>query len=145
MKLFSATNVTAALACALLMSAPSVSAESLRKSNHRHVVVHTHRAANKVVVSRAAPIRTVAIASAVSMKSLPVGYVRFLHGDEMFYYNEGVYYTKKPSGFVVVKPRAGFRVAALPSGYRTIRDRGVTFYSFNKIRYRKLDGFFVVV
>lgn len=145
MKLFSVTSATAALACALLISTPSVSAEPLHKSNHRHVVVHTHRVANKIVVARTAPIRTITTVSAVGMKSLPAGYVRFLHDDETFYYNEGVYYSKKPYGFVVVKPRTGFRVAALPSGYRIIRDGGATFYSFNKIRYQKLDGFFVVV
>ena len=145
MKLFSTTSVTAALACAMLVSAPSVSAEPLHKSNPRHTVVHTHRVTNKVVITRPAPIRRLTTVSAIGLNSLPAGYLRFLHDDETFYFSEGVYYKKKPHGFVVVKPRAGFRVATLPSGYRVVRDGGATFYSFNNVRYRKLGGFFIVV
>ena len=145
MKLHSIASAAAALSCVMLLSASNASAEPLNKNNHRHGVVHTHRVANKVVVVRPTPIRTVTTASALRFNSLPVGYQRFLYNDETFYYSEGVYYKKKPHGFVIVKPRAGFRVSALPSGYRIIRSGGATFYSFNNVRYRKLGGFFVVV
>lgn len=146
MKFFSIANVIGCtMSCALLLATPSVSAEPLHKSNHRHAVVHTHRVVNKIAVIRPAPIRTVTTVSAFSLNRLPVGYVRFLHDDETFYYSEGVYYKKKSHGFVIVKPRVGFRVAALPSGYRIVRDGSATFYSFNNVRYRKIDGFFIVV
>lgn len=145
MKLFPTASITTALACAMLVAAPSASAEPLHKSYHRHAVVHNHRVASRVVVTRPAPIRTVSTVSAVGLSSLPVGYVRFLHGDETFYYREGIYYEKKPHGFVIVKPRAGFRVASLPRGYRIVREGGSMFYSYNNVRYRKLGGFFVVV
>tara|TARA_B110000305_G_scaffold133847_1_gene149403 strand:- start:8320 stop:8550 length:231 start_codon:yes stop_codon:yes gene_type:complete len=76
---------------------------------------------------------------------LSAGYVRFLHDDETFYYREGVYYKKKPHGFVIAKPRVGLRVATLSRGYRIVRDGKSTFYNFNNVRYRKIDGFFIVV
>jgi hypothetical protein len=54
--------------------------------------------------------------AAVGLNRLPIGKVRFLHNDETFYYSDGVYYKKKPHGYLLVKPRAVFRVAALPGG-----------------------------
>lgn len=145
MKFFSTASVIGCtLGCAMLIAAPSVSAEPLHKSNHRHAVLHTHRPVTKVVV-RPTPIRTVTTVSAFSLNRLPVGYVRFLHDDETFYYSEGVYYQKRSHGFVIAKPRAGFRVATLPRGYRIIRDGNATFYNYNNVRYRKVDGFFIVV
>ncbi|MDA0280208.1 MAG: hypothetical protein O3C29_07215 [Proteobacteria bacterium] len=145
MKLFSASSMTAALCCGLLLTTSSASAEPSHKSNHKHVVVPTHSVANKVVVAKPAPIRTITTVAAVGLNRLPIGHVRFLHDDETFYYSDGVYYKKKPHGYVLVKPRAGFRVAALPRGYRVVRDGGATFYRFNNVRYRKVNGFFVVV
>lgn len=98
MKFPSSTSVTAcAFSCVLLLTTSSAIAAPLHKNNHRHVVVHTHRVANKVVVVRPAPLRT------------------------------------------------GFRVATLPRGYRLIREGGATFYSYNNVRYRKSNGFFIVV
>ena len=146
MKFFSTASVIGcSLSCAMLLATSSVSAEPLHKSNHRHAVVHTHRVVNRAAVVRAIPIRKVTTVSAFSLNRLPVGYVRFLHGDETFYYSEGVYYQKRSHGFVLAKPRVGFRVATLPRGYRIIRDGNARFYDFNNVRYRKVDGFFIVV
>lgn len=145
MKFFSTASVIGwTLGWAMLIVAPSVSAEPLHKGNSRHAVLHMHRAVNKAVV-RPAPIRAVTTVSAFSLNRLPAGYVRFLHDDETFYYSEGVYYKKRSQGFVIAKPRVGFRVAALPRGHRIIRDGKATFYNFNNVRYRKVDGFFIVV
>ena len=110
------------LCSALLVTAPSVSAEPPHKRNHKHAAVHPHSFANKVVVAWLEPNRINATVAAVGLKLLPIGKVRFLHNDETFYYSDGVYYKKKPHGYVVVKPRAGFPVAALPRGYRIVRD-----------------------
>ena len=85
------------------------------------------------------------IVAAVGLNRLPIGKVRFLHNEKFFYYSDGVCYKKKPHGYVLVKPRAGFRMAALPRGCRVVRDRSVKLYSFNNVRYRKINGFFVVV
>jgi hypothetical protein len=89
--------------------------------------VHTHSVANKVVVARPAPIRTITTVSAFSLNRLPIGKVRSLYNGEIFYYSDGVYYKKKPHGYVLVKPRAGIRVASLPRGYRVARDGSATF------------------
>ena len=71
--------------------------------------------------------------------------MRFLYGEETFYYSEGVHYKKKPHGYVLVKLRTGFRVVILPRGYRVTRDGHATFYNFNNVRYRKINDFFVFV
>ncbi len=146
MKLFSTTSVIGyTLGCAMLLSATSASANPLHRGAHRQGVVHSHQTVNTVVVTRPAPIRTVTRVSALRLNSLPAAHVRFVHNDERFYYSEGVYYQRKAHGYIIVKPRAGFRVATLPRGYRVIREGNATFYSFNNVRYRKLNGFFVVV
>ena len=142
MKLSRTTGLIAcALGCTLLFSATTAAAEPLHRHYHKHGV-HTHRVVNKVVVTRPAPVRTVA---ALSLASLPVGYARIVHDGDTYYFSEGRYYQKRSHGFVVVTPRAGFRVTTLPRGYTVVRERGVTFYSFNNVRYRKVDGLFVVV
>ena len=105
----------------------------------------THSVANKVVVARPAPIRTITTVSAFSLNRLLIGKVRSLYNGETFYYSDGVSYKKKPHGYVLVKPRAGFRVAALPRDYRVVRDGSVKSYSFSNRRYRKMNGFFLVV
>jgi len=145
MKLFSTASITIALCSALLVTAPSVSAEPPHKRNHKHAVVHPHSFANKVVVARLEPNRINTTVAAVGLNLLPIRKVRFLHNDEFFYYSDGVYYKKKPHGYVLVKPRAGFRVAALPRDYRVVRDGSVKSYSFSNRRYRKMNGFFLVV
>ena len=146
MKLFSTTSVIGyTLGCAMLLSATSASADLLHRGVHRQGVVHSHQTVNTVVVTRPAPIRTVTRVSALRLNGLPAAHVRFVHNDETFYYSEGVYYQKKARGYIIVKPRAGFRVAKLPRGYRVIREGNATFYSFNNVRYRKIKGFFVVV
>ena len=80
------------------------SAEFPYKSNHKHAIVFTHSVANKVVVARPAPIRTITTVSAFSLNRLPIGKVRSLYNGETFYYSDGVYYKKKPHGYVLVKP-----------------------------------------
>ena len=146
MKFFSTVSaIGCTFGCAMLLVATSVSAEPSHKNNHRHAVVHTHRVVSKVAIARPAPIRTVTKVSAFSLNRLSAGYVRFLHDDETFYYREGAYYKKKPHGFVIAKPRVSLRVATLSRGYRIVRDGKSTFYNFNNVRYRKIDGFFIVV
>ena len=98
---------------------------------------------NKVVIVRQATIRTFTTVSVFSPNRQPAGYVRFLYGEETFYYSEGVYYKKKPRGYVLVKLRTEFQVVILPRGYRVIRDGHATFYNFNNLRYRKINDFFV--
>ena len=120
MKLFSTASITMALCSVLLVTAPSVSAEPPHKRNHKHAAVRPHSVANKVVVARLEPNRINTTIAALGLNLLPIRKVRFLHNDEFFYYSDGVYYKKKPHGYVLVKPRAGFRMAALPRGYRVV-------------------------
>lgn len=143
MKIFSVTSVTTVLLGSILLTtAPIAVAEPLHRNHHRHAVVHTHRANDPVVVVRSQPARSI---TALSLNRLPTGYVRFIHEDETFYFSDGVYYQKRPHGFVVVKPRAGFRIASLPRGYTVFREGNATYYRYNNVSYRKHDGFFIVV
>jgi Family of unknown function (DUF6515) len=142
MRLYSVVRLTqCTVACAMLLVTPSLSAAPHHKSVHTHAVVHK----NRVVVARPAPIRTVTTVSTLSLNRLPAGHVRFTHDNETFYFSEGRYYQKGANAYVIVKPRSGFRVAALPRGYRIVREGRATYYTFNNIRYRKVNGFFVVV
>ena len=52
MKLFSTASITMALCSALLVTAPSVSAEPPHKRTRKHAVAHTYSVANKIVVAR---------------------------------------------------------------------------------------------
>ena len=93
MKLFSTASITDGLALCSFGN----SAEFPYKSNHKHAIVFTHSVANKVVVARPAPIRTITTVSAFSLNRLPIGKVRFLHNDEFFYYSDGGVLQKEAS------------------------------------------------
>jgi len=143
MRVFSTASMISFAICSVLLGfATSVSAEPLHKSKHRHAIVHSHRAVTRVKVVRSTPVRTI---STVSTVSLPLGSVSFLHEGENFYYSDGVYYQRQPKGIVIVKPRSGFRVATLPRGYTLVREGGATFYRVNNVRYKRVDGYFVVI
>ncbi len=138
-------SLASAVGFTFLFAVSSVQADPHFRNGDRHNLLHNHRLGSRTVVVRPTPVRAVTSVAAFSLSSLPVGHLRFVHDDETYYYYEGVYYQKMSHGYVIVKPRSGFRVAALPSGYRVIREGSNTFYSFNNVRYRKLDGFFIVV
>lgn len=143
MRVFSTASVISFAICGVLLGfATSVSAEPLHKGRHHHAIVHSHRDVTRVKVVRPTPVRTI---STVSTVSLPLGFVSFLHEGETFYYSDGVYYQRQPKGFVIVKPRIGFRVATLPRGYTVVREGGATFYRANNVRYKRVGGFYIVV
>jgi len=146
MKYFSTTNLTGfVLGASMLLSAPTLTAEPSHKSDERAEYAHVQRVVKKVVAARPASVRTVTTVSAFSLNRLPADHVSFVHDDERIYSSAGVYYKKALHGFVIVKPRRGFRVAMLPRGHKIIRDAGATFYSFNDVRYRKAGSVFIVV
>ena len=66
MKLFSTTSVIRyTLGCAMLLWKTSASADPLLRGVHRQGVVHSHQTVNMIIVTRPAPIRTVASVSAL--------------------------------------------------------------------------------
>lgn len=130
------------IGCALLFSASAAQAEPLRKHAHKYSVTHNYRVVPRSVTTRAIPVGRVAV---ISLTSLPVGHVRFIHDDEVFYHYEGMYYQKQTRGYVAMQPRTGFRIASLPNGYKVIKSRGKVYYSFNNVRYKKQGGVFIVV
>jgi len=146
MNFISVTNLTGfVLSAAMLLTSSTLGAEASHKCDGCREHVHMERAVKNVVFVRPASVRTVTTAYRFSLNRLPAGHVSFFHDDEKIFFSEGLYYKKALHGFVLVKPRTGFRVAALPRGHKIIRDAGVTFYSFNNVRYRKAGGLFIVV
>ncbi|HAZ01688.1 MAG: hypothetical protein A2W90_15910 [Bacteroidetes bacterium GWF2_42_66] len=54
--------------------------------------------------------------------------VRF--GGAEYHYHRGLYYVKKPGGFVVVHPAIGLRIRVLPTGYSRIVVAGTPYFEF---------------
>lgn len=138
-------TLVASLGCILLTTMSSVQARPLNHGSHRHVVVQRN-IVHKNVVVRPAPIRTsFNHLTTVRLSKLPVSFVRLAHKDISYYYVNGVYYVKEPTGYVQVRPVSGLRVASLPPGFTRVRIGPDYLYRYNNIDYRKVNGFFIVV
>jgi len=62
-----------------------------------------------------------------------------------YYYANGYYYQKVPSGYVIVEPPIGSTVKTLPRGYETVYIRGVKYYTHNGLYYVKQRNNYIVV
>ena len=56
--------------------------------------------------------------------------------DRHYFYREGYYYDKRPSGYVKVPAPIGARISVLPHGYRVVRIHKVKYYVFGGIYYK---------
>lgn len=129
----------------LLVAVSTAQARPLHHAVHRHVVVEKNIVHRNVVV-RPAPIRTTRNhLTTVRLAALPAGYSRLVHNDIAYYYVNGVYYVREPSGYVQVRPVAGIKLVSLPSAYTRIRVGSENLYRVNNTNYRKVNGFFIVV
>ena len=92
------------------------------------VTVHTH-------VNRRAHIRYAALPRwGAAVAVLPAGYLTI----NSYYCHNGVFYTKRNNGFVVVHPARGIRIRVLPVGYRTIILGPKTYYYYYGTFYAKV-------
>jgi hypothetical protein len=68
------------------------------------------------------------------------------HGGVAYHCHQGIYYIKRPAGFVVVSPAFGLRVTVLPRGYSRIVVAGVPYFYYYGVFYRPVTaGSYVVV
>jgi hypothetical protein len=74
----------------------------------------------------------------------PVGTVRpalvgdyrpYYHGSDRFYFNAGVWYAPRGTGFVVVRPPVGLVIGVLPPYYSTVWFGGVPYYYADNVYY----------
>lgn len=93
----------ASIGCVLLLTISTAQARPLHHASHRHVVVERNIVHKKVVV-RPAPMRSnISHLTTVRLTTLPRGFVRLLHGDDTYYYVNGLHYVKDLRGYVQVR------------------------------------------
>ena len=62
-----------------------------------------------------------------------------------YYYYDGYYYQRVPSGYVIVDAPVGITIKALPRGYKTVIFKGVKYYYCNGVYYVKQRNNYIVV
>ena len=68
---------------------------------------------------------------------LPFGYYPFYWGDDLFYYNAGIFYTPYDGGgYEVTTPPVGAAVPNIPEGAKAIKINGDQFYELNGVYYK---------
>lgn len=67
--------------------------------------------------------------------SLPDDYRPYYRGGERFYFNAGVWYAPRGSGFVVVAPPPGLVISVLPPYYSTVWIGGSPYYYADNVYY----------
>lgn len=102
----------------LLGTSDTVEAQRRERVHRRH---HRHAVRVHVRVTRRAHIRyahhprwgAVVVAA-------PRNAVVIRDAATPYYFNDGIYYVQRNTGFVVVRPAPGIRIRVLPVGYRTV-------------------------
>lgn len=89
--------------------------------------------------------RTVRHAPANMYKKMPPGHEVVHLGKSRYYVHGGVFYVKKPPGFVEVRAPLGAIVFGLPIGAMALLIGGITYYVYNDVYYRKVPKGYVVV
>jgi Family of unknown function (DUF6515) len=80
-----------------------------------------------------------------SVTTVPVGAMSVRYRRNPYYYHDGVYYSHRDNGYVVVRPTRGLRVTVLPSGYRTINFGPRNYYYYYGTYYTRDNSGYVVV
>ena len=73
--------------------------------------------------------------SGTVVSSLPSGYRPYFHGNDRYYFNGGIWYAPRGSGFVVVTPPVGLVISVLPPYYSTVWIGGVPYYYADSVYY----------
>jgi len=75
----------------------------------------------------------------------PAGHRTIRAGGVKYFYHGGIYYQKRPSGFVVVRAPIGAIIATLPIGFITFVVGGSTYYHYAGVYYQQVPSGYVVV
>jgi len=77
--------------------------------------------------------------------NLPVGYVSVWVGGANYFYNAGVFYQKRPNGFIVAPPPVGAIIASIPVGFQVVVIGGLAYYCYGGAYYQRVPSGYIVV
>ena len=77
-------------------------------------------------------------------RRLPHGFVALALRGRTYFYNDGLFYTYTPSGYVFIDPPIGAIVPALPPGYTTVVIRQKPYFYYQNIYYEAAPAGYVV-
>lgn len=75
----------------------------------------------------------------------PAGHRTILYGGISYLFHNGIYYQKRPSGFVVVRAPIGAIITTLPIGFITFLVGGSTYFYYAGVYYQQIPSGYVVV
>ena len=70
-----------------------------------------------------------------TFSSLPAGYRPYYRGRDRYYFNGGIWYAPRGTGFVVVRPPPGLVISVLPPYYATVWISGIPYYYADSVYY----------
>ena len=76
---------------------------------------------------------------------LPKGYWTVRHGRSQYYYHQGTFYRRGPSGYIVVQAPIGAIVLGIPLGYHRVFIGGSLYFTYGGVYYRRVPSGYVVV
>lgn len=76
---------------------------------------------------------------------LPNGHHTTHLGQRSYFYHGGIFYRKRPKGFIVVRPPVGAVIDGLPVGFTTAVIAGTTYFLFASAFYRPVRAGYMVV
>lgn len=79
------------------------------------------------------------------LHKMPPGHRAIDVGNSRYYFHGGVFYQRKPDGFVPVHAPVGAVVFRLPVGAMALLVGGLTYYFYNEVYYRKVPQGYAVV
>lgn len=120
---------------AILIVAGSLSAAYGQQAKKTIKKVETHRATLVLnmypVVDRKAHLPYAALPKWGSIyAALPEGAIVVSNGLDSFYYKSGIFYTKKPKGYIITNAVPGIRIHGLPFGYRIAMAKGKPYFYY---------------
>ncbi|WP_299312811.1 DUF6515 family protein [uncultured Aquimarina sp.] len=68
-----------------------------------------------------------------------------VHNNVNYYRSGGVWYIKKNRRYVTVMAPVGARINVLPTGYKSVKVKGVRYYKHKGVYYKKSGRSYVVV
>jgi len=72
--------------------------------------------------------------------TMPPSAVMIRSNRNQYYFHNGIYYTPRNSGFVIVRPTRGLRISMLPVGYRTVVVGPGNYYYYYGTYYAKAEN-----
>ena len=88
---------------------------------------------------------TVISPAPVGVTILPPSSVTIVFDHRIFFYHEGVYYSLKPDGYVVVNPPVGVKVSTIPASTAIVTFHSNIFYYISGVFYIQVPGGYKVV